>query len=379
MLLTEWDNTVGTRFGAARKQLGRRGRAHHRRADAAARRDAGGQRQGRLRAGGGLRDPSRAACASARTTSIRTCACASSAAATSRRPTMSRCRRRARAADPRDGRAGCPHSTRWCCRPRRSSRRRSPRCRTPSTFNTKNMLLLRNTTTWNFFDMCAISIPIPGSRLAGRADAGRAQRPRPPAVRDRGRNRASFRRVSRGSPGARYVIGHNNTCPARPKASTFAQTFQGGIHEHASHPPHACWPAPPPRCARRARHRPRARRRAESRRAAAALRRAGRHRPGLLPRRRARRSDPEGSRPARSADHERRHRDQRRSGALPRREADRGRRAASGRRLRLRPEHRDRAGRRAEGHSRTSSTSRPRRRSPSRATSSCSATSRPRR
>ena len=33
------------------------------------------------------------------------------------------------------------------------------------TFQTKNMLLLRNTSTWNFFDMCAISIPIPGSGL----------------------------------------------------------------------------------------------------------------------------------------------------------------------------------------------------------------------
>jgi aspartyl-tRNA(Asn)/glutamyl-tRNA(Gln) amidotransferase subunit A len=31
------------------------------------------------------------------------------------------------------------------------------------TFNAKNMLLLRNTMTWNFFDNCAISIPIPGS------------------------------------------------------------------------------------------------------------------------------------------------------------------------------------------------------------------------
>jgi aspartyl-tRNA(Asn)/glutamyl-tRNA(Gln) amidotransferase subunit A len=27
------------------------------------------------------------------------------------------------------------------------------------------MLLLRNTSTWNFFDMCAISIPVPGSGL----------------------------------------------------------------------------------------------------------------------------------------------------------------------------------------------------------------------
>ena len=35
----------------------------------------------------------------------------------------------------------------------------------PHTFNAKNMLLLRNTSTWNFFDMCAISLPIPGSGL----------------------------------------------------------------------------------------------------------------------------------------------------------------------------------------------------------------------
>jgi aspartyl-tRNA(Asn)/glutamyl-tRNA(Gln) amidotransferase subunit A len=33
------------------------------------------------------------------------------------------------------------------------------------TFNDKNMLLLRNTLGWNFFDNCAISIPIPGSGL----------------------------------------------------------------------------------------------------------------------------------------------------------------------------------------------------------------------
>jgi len=33
------------------------------------------------------------------------------------------------------------------------------------TFNNKNMLLLRNTAAWNFFDCCAISVPIPGSGL----------------------------------------------------------------------------------------------------------------------------------------------------------------------------------------------------------------------
>jgi aspartyl-tRNA(Asn)/glutamyl-tRNA(Gln) amidotransferase subunit A len=34
-----------------------------------------------------------------------------------------------------------------------------------NTFGTKNMVMLRNTATWNFFDTCAISIPIPGSGL----------------------------------------------------------------------------------------------------------------------------------------------------------------------------------------------------------------------
>ena len=34
-----------------------------------------------------------------------------------------------------------------------------------NTFNTKNMLLLRNTATWNFFDLCAISVPVPGTGL----------------------------------------------------------------------------------------------------------------------------------------------------------------------------------------------------------------------
>ena len=89
---------------------------------------------------------------------------------------------------------------------------------------------------------------------------------------------------------------------------------------------------------------------AESRRAAAALRLPGRHRPGLPARRRYRGRHPQGSRPAAAADHERRHRDQRRCRALARREADRRGRAASGRRLRFRPEHGHRAGRRAEGH-----------------------------
>ena len=58
-LLTEWDNTVGTRFGARAGKLADAGVRDHRRADAAVRRDAAGQRQGRLRAGRGLFDSSR--------------------------------------------------------------------------------------------------------------------------------------------------------------------------------------------------------------------------------------------------------------------------------------------------------------------------------
>jgi aspartyl-tRNA(Asn)/glutamyl-tRNA(Gln) amidotransferase subunit A len=37
--------------------------------------------------------------------------------------------------------------------------------RDTATFNTKNMLLLRNTLIWNFFDMCAISLPLPRNGL----------------------------------------------------------------------------------------------------------------------------------------------------------------------------------------------------------------------
>ena len=72
----------------------RRGRAADRRADAAARRDDRGQRQGRLCAGGGLRDPSRASRDAAPTSSIRTCARASSAA---RKLSRRRLRRHVRA------------------------------------------------------------------------------------------------------------------------------------------------------------------------------------------------------------------------------------------------------------------------------------------
>ena len=91
---------------------------------------------------------------------------------------------------------GCAHgrrSMRWCCRRRRSSRRRSPRLRTSDEFGRKNALLLRNTNPVNFFDLCAISLPLPRQDgLSSRADAGRPQRPGPAPVRHcRGRRKAA--------------------------------------------------------------------------------------------------------------------------------------------------------------------------------------------
>ena len=52
----------------------------------------------------------------------------------------------------------------------------------PSVYARATRMLLRNTSIGNFFDLCAISLPLPARRPAGRADAGRPQRPRPPAV-----------------------------------------------------------------------------------------------------------------------------------------------------------------------------------------------------
>ena len=98
-------------------------------------------------------------------------------------------------------------------------------------------------------------------------------------------------------------------------------------------------------------HRPRPGRTLEGRRAAAALGRAGGHRPGLPARRRDRRRHPQGPEASRARHHERRHRVQRRGVPRPRRAADQRGRAAARRRLRLRPDHGDRAGGRAEGHS----------------------------
>ena len=53
----------------------------------------------------------------------------------------------------------------------------------PDDFFRQNALVLRNTSIWNFFDCCAITLPLPREGgLPTGLDAGRAQRPRPPAV-----------------------------------------------------------------------------------------------------------------------------------------------------------------------------------------------------
>ena len=74
-----------------------------------------------------------------------------------------------------DGRADGASSMRWCCRRRRSWRPSSPRSRQSDEFGRKNALLLRNTNPVNFFDLCAISLPLPrqnglstGLMLVGR-------------------------------------------------------------------------------------------------------------------------------------------------------------------------------------------------------------------
>ena len=74
-----------------------------------------------------------------------------------------------------DGRADGANSTRWCCRRRRSSRRSSPRSRSPTSSAARMRCCLRNTNPVNFFDLCAISLPLPrqdglssGLMLVGR-------------------------------------------------------------------------------------------------------------------------------------------------------------------------------------------------------------------
>ncbi len=60
-----------------------------------------------------------------------------------------------------------PPSTSWSCRRPRSSRRRSPRWQTVNGFAARNAALLRNTAIVNIFDLCAISLPLPGRLPVG--------------------------------------------------------------------------------------------------------------------------------------------------------------------------------------------------------------------
>ncbi len=70
----------------------------------------------------------------------------------------------------------------------------------PKVFAARNAALLRNTAIINFFDLCAISLPLPSAGAAGRADAGRAQRPRPSASAHRRAPWRSFLRANRRLP-----------------------------------------------------------------------------------------------------------------------------------------------------------------------------------
>ena len=60
-----------------------------------------------------------------------------------------------------------PAPMRWSCRPRRSSRPRIAEVADPKVFAARNFMLLRNTAIGNFFDLCAISLPLPAALPVG--------------------------------------------------------------------------------------------------------------------------------------------------------------------------------------------------------------------
>ena len=113
---------------------------------------------------------------------------ASSARRTIPPPITSTMTRRRTALDPRDG---CAHG-----RSRRAGhadRRRDraapmPRSWSRTSSPAATRMCLRNTSIWNFFDCCAISLPLPQAGRPERGpDAGRPQRPRPSPVPHRRR------------------------------------------------------------------------------------------------------------------------------------------------------------------------------------------------
>ena len=192
LLLKDFDNTVGTRFAAAKKEVRQGRRAAHRRADSADRRHDGRQRQGGLRPGGGLFDPSREpGAARGRVRSER------ARAHRARHEVLAAdyvelSRERARLVRAMDAALAqfdaLVMPTTPIIAPTIAEMKDSGQYSRPRTW-----LLLRNTSTWNFFDTCRDLDPISARGAAGRTDAGRAQRPRPaPVSRSRPRSSATL-------------------------------------------------------------------------------------------------------------------------------------------------------------------------------------------
>ena len=196
MLLQDFDNTVGTRFGAAKKKL----------ADAGVRLTdepmplfdemLAVNAKGGFAPAEAYRDPSRASrAARQRVRSERARAHRARRQASRAADYVEMMRERARLV----ARDGCAGSSAFDALVLPTTPIVAPtiaEMQDTHTFNTKNMLLLRNTADVEFLRHVRDLDPHPGLRTAGRADAGRAQRPRPPPVRDRGRHRAAVCRVS---------------------------------------------------------------------------------------------------------------------------------------------------------------------------------------
>jgi len=163
MLLKDWDNTVGTRFGAARKRLGDAGARVTDEPmplldDMAAVNAKGGFapaeafsiHRERLKTNGADFDPN-----------VR--ARIERGANLSAADYVEMARERARCIRAMDAQAAAFDA--WMLPTTAIVAPTIAEMGDTHTFNSKNMLLLRNTSTWNFFDMCAISIPVPGSGL----------------------------------------------------------------------------------------------------------------------------------------------------------------------------------------------------------------------
>jgi hypothetical protein len=89
-------------------------------------------------------------------------------------------------------------------------------------FTAKNGLVLRNPAIVNFFDLCAISLPLPRGRAAGWTDARRAQQPRSQVVPNGGCGRTPFCSVTdvvlirSGLKTREPATAHRSCRPSRP-------------------------------------------------------------------------------------------------------------------------------------------------------------------